>query len=312
MRLSLILLGSLLTVFAEQSIYPTGIITAVSSGVVLVHPGETTLVKVQVLDFIFENDTLILGDSGSTTIFYQDGRLDVIDSIESFAIPAIDTSGITSGVPAISNKVLGLFKELYQLKEWNGEMISKSLTKQGEDTLQMVIQRPGNTVLIDPRPDIIWSKYPGANWYNMRLQQGKQIISSIATTDTIFLFPENVEDLIGMYTIKVLAIRNSDTLYTATCSIDILDSTAIHGLRKISDNIGQRKPDYFTFHLLKAVLFKRNGLMLMAMDNYDKLIAVKPNEPVLYKAVAEIYYELGIPELGDAFLNLSKTTITHP
>lgn len=312
MKLWLALLGSLLMVFAEQSVYPTGIITAVSSGVMLVHPGETTLVKVQVLDFLFENDTLILGDSGSTTIFYEDGRLDVINSIKSFAIPTLDTSGITSGVPAISNKVLPLFKELYRLKEWNGEMTARSLAKQGKDTLQMVIQRPGNTFLIDPRPDIIWSKYPGANWYNMRLEQGKQIISSIATTDTIFLFPKNAEDLIGMYTIKVLAIRNSDTLCTATCSIDIFDSTAIYGLRKISDNIGQQKPDYFTLHLLKAVLFKTNGLMLMAMDSYNKLIAVKPDEPVLYKAIAEIYYELGIPELGDAFLNLSKTAITHP
>jgi tetratricopeptide (TPR) repeat protein len=147
----------------------------------------------------------------------------------------------------------------------------------------------------------------------MRMQKGSEIISSIATTDTAFLYPENAEDMMpGNYRIKVLAVHNSDTLYKTTRSLIILDSLAVNNINQTIEMIAGQKPDDFTFYLLKAVFLRKRDLRLRAVETFKKLLAINPGSSILYKCLAELYYGLGIIELGDAFLGLSKQTITTP
>lgn len=312
MRLVLALIVFLSCGLAEQSTDPVAILTSINGGVMVVRANKNLPCQAVLLDYLYNADTLVVADTSSATIFFKDGTLQKIPSNQSIVINVNqpDTADITIKESIIPSEIPALFNELCSLKGIYDGMVSKKENR-SEDTLNCIIHYPGNTALIDARPRVIWSKYPGANWYTMRVRQGSDILLSIATTDTIFSFPENDEDMQpGSYKLQLLAVHNSDTLCKTVRSFSILDSLSIHKIHVAIENINRQEIDDFTFHLLKAVFLRKKSLRIMAIESYNKLLALNPSAPVLYKGLAELYYAVGLQKLGDAYLNLSKQKIT--
>jgi len=298
----------------KQYSKPAGILTLVSGDVSIFRTQAMVPEQAHLLDYLFEGDTLVIEDTGLATIFFKTGVLLTLDSKRCLEInvAGLDTLDLPIKKPVNPKKMSGLFDDMCTLKQKYDEMMPRNIIE-SDDTISCVIQYPGNTALINARPDIIWNKYPGANWYTMNMQQGSEILSSIATTDTVFLYPDNVEDLLpGNYKIRVLAVHNSDTLYKTTRTLTILDSLSANNVHQTIEMITKQKPDDFTFLLLKAVFFRGKSLRFMAIEAFKKLLAIDPGSPILYKGLAELYYGLGIFELGDAFFDLSKQTIITP
>lgn len=298
--------------WGEQANLPLGILTSINGSISIVRSQTKASIQAKPLDYIFDGDTLVIGVTSSVTIFYKTGKLQMIeDNVRSFVSTENATSGYSLNESG-QKQMSALFDELYSLKKTYDNLVIEDKAKT-EDAAQLIIQYPGNTALLDPRPDIIWNKYAGANWYTMRIKRGSEIISNIATTDTVFSYPENEDDMLpGNYKIKVLAVHNSDTLSTTTRSLTILDSLSIQYLDKTIRLIAQQKPDDFTFYLLKAVFYRKKLLRLMAVESFEKLLTLCPGLPILYRGLAEIYNELGMVDLGHAFFNLSKQTIVTP
>lgn len=314
MRFILVLITFICAVIGQQHSKPAGILTSVNGNISIIRVQTTVTVQAHLLDYLYEGDTLVINDSCSATVFFKNGALLNVDSNLRLVInnDDYDAPNLSIKKPVNPKKMSGVFDDICDLRNNCDEMITRDNVK-SDDTIRCVIQYPGNTALINARPDVIWNKYPGANWYTMRMQQGSEIVSCIATTDTVFSYHANDEDMLpGNYKIRVLAVHNSDTLYKTTRSLTILDSLSVYDIHQTIDMIAKQKPDDFTFHLLKAVFFRKNALRLMAIESFKELLAIDPGSPILYKALAELYYGLGILELGDAFLGLAKQTITTP
>ncbi|MGB3340794.1 MAG: hypothetical protein WBB37_04860 [bacterium] len=314
MRFISVLITFICVAIGQQHSKPAGILTSVNGNISIIRVQTTITIQAHLLDYLFEGDTLVIKDSCSATIFFKNGALLTVDSNGRLVINSDgrDTSNLSIKKPVNQKKMSGLFDDICTLKHNYDEMITRDNVK-SDDTIRCLIQYPGNTALINARPDVIWNKYPGANWYTMKIQQGSEIVSSIATTDTVFSYPQHDEDMLpGNYKIRVLAAHNSDTLGKTTRSLIILDSISVYDIHQTIEMIAKQKPDDFTFHLLKAVFFRKNVLRLMAIESFRELLAINPDSPILYKGLAELYYGLGILELGDAFLGLAKQTIITP
>jgi hypothetical protein len=308
MRILFLVLIFMTGAISQEFDQPLAVLTALKGDVRIYHPDQGTEKRACLLDYLFSGDTLIINDKGCATLFFKNGLFHEVENPGRLAI--------NHDLPANKTRdSLGMsvfFKDICALKLDYNELDTKYVTAP-EETVKCNMYCPGNTALINARPDIIWSTCPGANWYTMRIRRASKILKSIATTDTAYAYPEHDDDMEpGGYDIQILAVHNSDTLYKITRSLFILDSLSIYNTGQTMKMIGRQKCDDFTITLLTAVFLRKKQLRSMAIESFKKLLADMPSSLILYKSMAELYYELGFVDLGNSFLGLSEQKIEKP
>uniref|UniRef100_A0A7V0Z4Z1 Tetratricopeptide repeat protein n=1 Tax=candidate division WOR-3 bacterium TaxID=2052148 RepID=A0A7V0Z4Z1_UNCW3 len=159
-------------------------------------------------------------------------------------------------------------------------------------------------MLITNKPNFIWSKCTNAQSYIVMLQKMGNVIWRKDTQDTMLVYPDNVAELSpGSYLLKIVATKSNDTIGSGERFIKILKPEAILEIDGLLKNIQKQNPDSFTLHFLSARIYEEKGLVFDAIREYEILLKMKPDEPLLHRSLSILYNKYGLIETGNRHLD---------
>ncbi len=302
-RLLSILLSFVIFAFCED-VNPIAVITAIEGNVKIYRYTNNEYANATLEQGLFTNDSLITAENSEITLLYNNGKLASFGQNMRFQIlPAVDeTQRGLEEQDESGDRNTGL-SHLFAFSATGERAGLKILVRGEEDSLALKVYEPGNTALVSNKPDVIWSRFNKANLYVVIVQRMGEVIWQKTLADTFLKYPEDVSELMpGSYLLKILAIKGNDTLNSAERFIKVLKPDAVTNLFIAIDNIKKQNPDTFTLHYLSALLYESNGLILNAIKEYESLLKIKPNEPVIHRSLSALYNKYGLVELGNKHL----------
>lgn len=287
------------------------VFTALDGDVRIIRAQDSVETRARVLDHLFDGDSVITGD-GQATVFFLTGRFTVIRRHEAMLLTLLDadTSSRTSADPGVIDAEMNTFRILFDRNNEEEISILKKIRSATHDTFELTIYAPGNTTVGTRRPDMLWSSFPGANWYSVMVADRGAVIKNIATTDTFFSYPRQHDSLSpGSYVLRVCAFHNNDSLCSEERLFQVLGSEDIDAIDTRIDKIVHTCPEASTADLLTALVYKKHGLKNEAIDAYKDFIQRHP-VPFAFRALAVLYSTLGISEVArhyyDAYVSLTR------
>ena len=310
MRFIFLIFGFTAALFGQNGIKAAALITAVEGEVSVVRPPAPN--PAQILGELFPGDSLKTGAYGAATILYQDGKIVTIRNNSSVAIaPPDSVRGGRSEVdmdpaPNKPGHLVALIAE--------GEKIAANLAVRGkDDSLALVLYEPGNTALLAGKPRFVWSLFPDAQSYRVKIQRMGSDVWNVLTVDTLLPYPENKSELeAGTYLVRIAALTtDNETLGVTDRTIRILSSEYADTIMGSIRQVREQKPDSFTFHLLAAKIYESQKLRADAIREYELLLKLKPDLPFVHRALSILYKENGRPRIAnfhyDRYQDLTAT-----
>jgi hypothetical protein len=297
--------------FSEGSV---AVITSVSGEVSVFRVQDTVVHQVATLDNLFDGDSLQI-ISGEVTLLFNTGKIISLKDSSSLYITAeTDSVRGMSGDAGLSEDVRFSLSPLFEVGKGEEKVVPKFVLRAPEDSMVpiLTIYVPGNTSLSTARPDVIWSQYPGANWYAVRFQLKGDVLIDNATTDTVMAYTEQNEDLEpGTYLIRVSAFHNKDTLNSQQCFVRVIDSNEVATVKEKISILDHIQADEYTKKLLKALVYEDHKLLIRAAEYYEALGMMRPDDPYSYKALASLYGRLGLPETANHYVDRYEAVKTE-
>ncbi len=287
---------------------PIAVITAVEGGVEISTPSGQVK-KANVLMALNEGDTLLV-DDGNITVLYHEGKIMQYKSHSRIILNDSDT--IRGAGETDVNTEEKEDSRLFSLGIGVEKTVRKVSLRAPYDSAEIYISKPGNTSIIDTRPCFAWRHYSNAVYYELQVKLKTETMLKIITVDTSAIFPENKENLLpGTYIMKILAFYNADTLAEGECIFTLLSEEFIEEINNLTREIERQDADAMTLNLLKALAFQSYKLNCEAIMNYQKVLALNPNQPIILKAIAQLYSDIG--DIDNANVYFSKLKIlTEP
>ncbi len=289
----------------NEDIKPIAVITSLQGDVKIYHNNNKGCTNAVLEEELFLNDSLITYENSEVTILYSDGKIASFGPNTGIKIsPSIDTIQRGNENQEEPGRNSSTLSPLFAFSAAGERTGIKILVRGEEDSLALKIYEPGNTALGNNKPDMIWRRFPNAQSYNIILQRLGNIIWQKTSTDTFLKYPEDAPELApGTYLLKVVAIKGNDTLNSAERFFKVLKSETFFDIINAIDNIKRQNPDSFTLHYLSARIYEENGLVLDAIKEYEILLKMKPNEPLIHRSLSILYNKYGLPELGNKHLD---------
>jgi len=289
--------------FSEESV---AVFTSISGEVRLLRAQDSIAYPAVMLDDLFTGDSVSIS-IGEATLLYRTGKIITIkDSSAILITEESDSVRGMSGDADLSEDVRFSLSPLFEVGKGTEKVVPKFVLRAPEDSLMipLTIYIPGNTSLTTARPDVIWSLYPQANWYAVIFQTRGDIVINNATTDTVMEYIEQNEDLKpGTYLVRVHAFHNKDTLQSQQCFVRIIDSSEVETVKGKITVLDKIQADDYTKNLLKALVYEDHSLLIRAAEYYGAMSSIRPDDPYTYKALADIYGKLGLPEQANDYVD---------
>lgn len=296
--------------FSEESV---AVLTSVSGDVQVICAQDSVAHSASILEDLFVGDSLQVS-IGAATLLFRTGKIVMIEDSSALCItPEQDSVRGMSGEGSLHEDVRFSLSPLFAVGQGTEKVIPKYVVRAPEDSLPslLTIYNPGNTSLTTPRPDVIWSVYPPANWYAVVFQRKGEVVINNATTDTVMKYFEQNEDLEpGTYLVRVHAFHNKDTLNSQQCFLRIIDSSEVETVKQKISILDQIKADEYTKNLLKALVYEDHSLLIRAAEYYSAMSENRPDDPYAYKALADIYKRLGLPEQANMCIDTYESLAT--
>ncbi|MEO0184406.1 MAG: hypothetical protein ABIL22_01540 [candidate division WOR-3 bacterium] len=290
--------------FSEENA-PVAVITAIEGDVRICRyvSGECTTAVLE--SQIFLSDSLITSENSEVTVIYSDGKLASFGSNTGVKIvPPAGTIQRGDKTDEKTDEITSVLSPLFAFSAAGERTGVKILVRGEEDSLSLKIYQPGNTALSINKPDIIWSKFANELSYDIIIQKMGSVIWQKTSTDTFLKYPEDIPELApGSYLLKVIALKGNDTLNSAERFFKVLKFEIVSEIEKALESIKKQNPDSFTLHFLSARIYEERGLVLDAIREYEQLIRIKPDEPLLHKSLSILYNKYGLIELGNKHLD---------
>jgi tetratricopeptide (TPR) repeat protein len=93
------------------------------------------------------------------------------------------------------------------------------------------------------------------------------------------------------------------------CVFTLFDEGQTREVNDMISEIEKQDADDITINLLKAVVLQSKKMNHEAIDYYQKILARKPDEPVILKAVAKLYGDIGDVENANRYLSKANELI---
>lgn len=304
-------LGFVIYLAGQTPPLSAAMITALSGDVQIVRVPAPP-VRAQLLAALYAGDTLRAGPESQATILYSNGRIVCVNPSTAIPIEA-PTEEVRGGSPDETAGLSGSVGRVFAFIA-ESEKTTANLTVRGpEDSLALSIYEPGNTSLLDSTPRIIWGLYPSAQTYHIKIQRQGTDLVNIITVDTAVAYPIGRSALTpGRYLLRVMACGTVGETLSVTDRVfavmypDIADSIT-RALTAVQD----QHPDQFTGHLLAAKIYEEKNMRLSAIAEYRAILLDHPDEPLIHRALSNLYRELGLPRLGNWHLDrYEELTVT--
>lgn len=304
-RLAVLFLMIFTQLNAVEDVKSMAIITAIEGDVKIYRTINKEISNAKLEDALFNGDSIITGEDSEVTLFFNNGKIYSFGSNTGVKIaPPAEETQRGGKTPEESLQTPSVLSSLFAFSATGEKTGLKMLVRGEEDSMNLKIYEPGNTALITNKPDIIWGKYDKADGYTIIIQKMGNLIWQKTTKDTFLNYPEDVPELSpGAYLLKLIATKDNNQLITAERFIKILKPEVIAELNLALNDIIQQKPDSFTLHFLSARIKEEKGLVLNAIREYEVLLKFKPDEPLLHQSLFILYNKIGLPEIGNKYLD---------
>jgi len=272
------------------------VLTSLSGDVSIIRARDSIRTAARVMDHLFGGDSVITGD-GQATVFYLTGKFTVVPQHTARLLTLLeaDTARVTGTEHAVIDVNMNIFHRLFVIDNGTENAALEKIPSAVGDTLMLVIHAPGNTSLRTNRPDVVWSYFPGANWYGVTIEQRGRVVNNIATTDTFVSYPQQHDSLAaGSYVLRVCAFHNNDSICSAERYFQVFESDVIAEIEKRIDDVVHTCPEAYTARLLTALIYEKYDLKTEAIDTYTRLLDNTP-AGFVHRALALLYSSLGKP-----------------
>lgn len=299
-------------VLAQMPREGTALITAVTDTVQIIRISSAP-VHARVLDPLYPGDTLRSGLQGRVTIIYNNGQIINLGPAAELVITAAPAPQRGDGIDETKTVLESTGRIFAFIAE--SEKMTANLTVRGpEDSLALKIYEPGNTFLIDRRPRMIWGQYASAQTYHVKIQRQGMSLVNIITVDTMVFYPVDREPLTpGKYLLKITACAAGGETLTVTDRVfSIMTDEAVDSLNAVLNSIRRQSPDSFTMHLLSAKFYEEKKLRLSAIAEYHVILEHQPALPFALRALSGLYRELGLPIIGNRYLDRYEKLTSKP
>lgn len=272
------------------------VLTSLSGDVSIIRAQDSIATAARVMDHLFDGDSVIAYD-GQATVFFLTGKFTVIPHHTSRLLTLLeaDTARVSGTEHAVIDVDMNIFHRLFVIDNITENAVLGKIPLAVDDTLELIIHAPGNTALRTNRPDVVWSCFPGANWYAVTIEQRGRVVTNIAITDTFVSYPQQHDSLAaGSYVLRVCALHNNDSLCSEERFFQVLTSDVIAKIEKHLDKIVHTCPEAYTARLLTALIYEKYGLKTEAIDTYTRLLD-HTAAGFVHRALALLYSSLGRP-----------------
>jgi len=284
---------------------PLAVITAIDGDVKICRAINKELVPAGIEQGLFPDDSLITGEGAEVTILYNNGKIVSFGPKTGIKIvPQSDTIQRGNENQEDSIESPSSISPLFAFSATGERTGLKILVRGEEDSLTLKIYEPGNTALITNKPNFVWSKCTNAQSYIVMLQKMGNMIWVRNIQDTMLIYPDDVSELSpGSYLLKILATKDNDTIVSGERFIKILKPEVILEIEGLLKSIQKQNPDSFTLHFLSARIYEEKGLVFDAIREYEALLKIKPDEPLLHRSLSILYNKYGLIETGNRHLD---------
>jgi tetratricopeptide (TPR) repeat protein len=296
----LLLFFSALFIYADEPVAAK--IMALEGDVRIVKKSDGKESMAQLLGMLFDGDSLKTGTGSSATVLYASGKILAIGDQTQMEIKGAGSDTLRGKAIEGAGATAGDGSVLFAFVTENEAGTRKLMVRGPEDSF--VIYRPGNTVLMDNRPGLLWSSCLDAQAYVAVFQKMGDIVMSVITVDTFLVYPQTMNDLEpGSYMLKISAIKGSDTVGTVARFVRILKPGDIADVKNLLEQIAAQKCDPFTLHLLNAQVYEKKGLTADAIGQYEALLSLEPDAAVVHQALYALYTKLGVQAAANKHLD---------
>lgn len=288
---------------APPSRESAALITAVTDEVQIIRVSSAP-VYAQVLDLLYPGDTLRSGPKGRVTLIYANGQIVNLGPATELVIAEVSEPSRGTGIDETSSPLENAGRVFAFIAE--SEKMTVNLTVRGpEDSLVLKVYEPGYTFLVDRKPRMVWGQYSSAQTYQVKIQRQGITLVNIITVDTMVSYPDDREPLTpGKYLLRVMACAaGGETLAFTDRIFSVMADEAVDSLNAVLNSIRQQSPDSFTTHLLSAKLYEEKKLRLSAIAEYRAILEKQPALPFALRALSNLYRELGLPVIGNRYLD---------
>lgn len=281
------------------------VLTSVSGDVSIIRAQDSVAITARAMDHLFGGDSVVASD-GQATVFYLTGKFTVIPrhTARLLTLLEADTARMTGTEHAVIDVDIKIFHRLFVIDNGTENAALEKIPSAANDTLMLIIHAPGNTALRSNRPDVVWSYFPGANWYAVTIEQRGRVVNSIATTDTFVSYPQQHDSLAaGSYVLRVCAFHNNDSLCSEERYFQVLTPDVIAEIEKRIDKIARTCPEAYTARLLTALIYEKYDLKTDAIDTYTRLLS-NTTAGFVHRALALLYSSMGKPRMARHHYNI--------
>jgi hypothetical protein len=271
---------------------PAAIITGLSGKAEIVRSQDSIVRAAVLFDILYPGDSLLI-DHGQATLLHVDRTVIMVEDSESVLIIHGPGANHDCDLPEDMNFLL---ISLFSIGKEKTLPIFEVPPLLDASVSYLTIYAPGNTGLSNARPDVVWSQYPGANWYAVTFQTGGETIIDNATIDTFMTCFEQHRALEpDDYLIRVFAFHNNDTLAVKECSVHVMDSSEVAIAEEQIAVLDGMETDEYTMNLLKALVYEEHSLLSCAAECYGSMRSIRPGHWFADSALASVYTRLGFP-----------------
>jgi hypothetical protein len=297
--------------FPGEEEEPTAIVTSFSGSVRIERDGES--VPLDAMVQLFEDDRIVTGEDGKIVILYPSGKFRSIGVSMSIILSSqesgesVDRSGEerTEGETEVVGEGNGDFEPLFAFNA-AAERVGTRKSVRADDTTGIFILCPGNSIILEERPDIVWTTVSDAEEYSVRIQRMSEVIGESTLQDTILPYPEDwiVLERNRSYVLKIEALSGGKSIISKLVRFKVLSEEKTKVIEKEKDAIVEDSPDEVTEHLLLSELYKENRLLALAIGELKKLIEIAPQIPEFHRSLSEVYKDFGLNK--ESNIELSK------
>lgn len=290
--------------FAEEEKEAVAIITSFSGSVHIERDGEDLPTDAMVQ--LYSGDKIEIGGDGKLVILYTSGKFRSIGASSSIVIETgrLEVENEEAKDKAIEEKRTEDFKPLFAFKAAS-ERLGGRKGVRAPDTTGIFIFSPGNSVILEDRPQLIWTSVSETKEYSLKIQRMAVAVGTITLSDTAIEYPVDWQSLEHekSYVMKVEAQKEEKVLASRIVRFKVLSEEKAQIVENEKMAICENSPDEITTHLLLSELYKENRLFGLAIAELDRLIALAPDIPEFHRSLSEVYSDFGLKKMSNRELD---------
>lgn len=303
--LSVLSIGMVLTsLSARPKSEAIAVVTSFSGTVRLEREGQD--VSLDAMIELYEGDKIEVGADGNLVILFPSGKFRSLGSSSTVVIEPLRSAGEGTGEAAESGTgEEDRFEPLFAFKA-AAERLEGRKGVRAIDTTGIFIRAPGNSHILNVRPDFMWTPVADAEEYVLEIQRMGKAVGTVTTGETLVVYPSewDVLEVEKSYVAKVEALKRGEPIQSKKVRFKVLSAESQELVERERLSIEKNAPDQISTYLLLSELYKGYRLYGLAIEALRHLTEQAPHIPEFHRSLSEAYKSYGLMRESNRELEL--------